>query len=61
MKYKAIGSVNHDGVDYPDGSVIELSSSEAKPLLDVKAIELYHQPFVQKTKAAPGGSESGEV
>ena len=61
MKYKVIGAVNHDSTHYPDGSVIELSSNEAKPLLDVKAIELYHQPFAQKTKAAPGGSESGEV
>lgn len=61
MKYKVTGCVNHDGVPYPDGSVIELSSEEAKPLLKVKAIGPYHQPYAQKEKAARSDNEGGGV
>lgn len=38
--YKTTTMVHFDGDEYPAGSEIALSAEQAKPLLDVKAVEL---------------------
>lgn len=38
--YRTNTMVHMDGDEYPAGSAIELSAEQAKPLLDVKAVEL---------------------
>lgn len=45
MKYKALGHISHDNTHYYPGDEIELSSDDAKPLLEIKAIEPYIKPF----------------
>lgn len=61
MKYKALGHIQHDGVHYYTGDEIELSSEEAKPLLEAKAVERFHKPFAGEQAASHGDSEGGEV
>lgn len=58
MKYKVLGQVNHSGgISYP-GDIVEFSSVDAGPLLEVKAIEPYHKPFSVELKPLPGQTES---
>ena len=52
MKYKTLTTVHHDSVIYNIGDEIDLDDVEAKPLLEVKAIEPVIKPFarpVEKT------------
>lgn len=48
MRYKALTTINHDGVIYAIGEAIELADAEATELLGVKAIEIFEKPFVTK-------------
>ncbi len=60
MKYKVLGQINHsDGISYP-GDIVEFSSADAGPLLEVKAIEPYHQPF-SKVPSNGNGQGDGNV
>lgn len=47
MKYKVTRNVNHNNQRFNEGDEIELSLSEAKPLLECKAIEQITKPFSQ--------------
>lgn len=58
MKYRALGPINHDNVPYKPGDAIELSSDEAKPLLEAGAVEAFSKPFAPATS---GANEGGEV
>lgn len=57
MKYRALGQINHDNVNYYAGDEIELSSAEAAPLLEVKAIEPFHKAF---SKASANETSVGD-
>lgn len=50
MRYKALTTINHDGVVYAIGEAIELADAEAAELLGIKAIELWEKPFVKHPK-----------
>lgn len=52
MQFKCLVNVNHDNIFYPFGSEVELSDAEAAPLLEVKAIEPLHKPFMASNEAA---------
>jgi len=58
MKYLARTNVNHNQDLYPVGAEIELSSDEAAPLLECKAIEPLHKPFF---KASEKPTSEGEA
>ena len=45
MRYKAIRNIHHNNIKVTAGGAIELSDAEAKPLLEVKAIEPWAKPF----------------
>lgn len=51
MKYKVISKLHHDNQEYKAGEAVELSQSEAKPLLEGGVIERVIKPF--------SGSQSG--
>ena len=47
MKYRVTRNVHHNNEKFKEGDEIELSVSEAKPLLECKAIEQIIKPFSQ--------------
>jgi len=57
VKYRALGHIDYNNEKYNVGDVIELSSAEATPLLEVKAIEPYHKAF---SKASANESSMGD-
>ncbi len=48
MRYKVKSHINHDGVLYAEGSMIDLGDKAAVELLKVDAIEPAHRPFAMK-------------
>lgn len=60
MKYRALGHINHNNEHYNTGDEIELSSAEAAPLLEVKAIEPLIKRF-SKQASAESSEVSGNV
>lgn len=45
MKYKVISNLHHDNQEYKAGEEVELSQSQAKPLLENGVIERVIKPF----------------
>lgn len=45
------GSVHHDNVVYPSGSIIELPPDQAAPLLECGAIQREVRPFAASEEA----------
>lgn len=60
MKYRALGHINHNNEHYFTGDEIELSSTEAAPLLEVRAIEPLHKPY-SKASAHQDNLGAGDV
>lgn len=60
MKYKTLTNVHHDQVVYAKGDEIELSSVEAAPLLEAKAIEPLIKPFSKQVDKTALHSNSME-
>jgi hypothetical protein len=44
MKYKALVNVHHNNTQYPHGEKLDLSDQEARPLLEIGAIEPAYPP-----------------
>lgn len=58
VKYKALGKIMHSNGIAQAGDIVEFSSVDAAPLLEVKAIEPYHKPFSAALKTLPGETPS---
>jgi hypothetical protein len=48
MQYRTLSPLNQDGRHVAAGQLIELTETQAVQLLDLKAIEPVHKPFVKR-------------
>ncbi|MBI4740731.1 MAG: hypothetical protein HY777_04040 [Betaproteobacteria bacterium] len=55
MQFKVISPLNHDGIKYEVGEVLNLSDSDGEALLSCEAVELVDQPFSLKLKPLAEG------
>lgn len=51
MRYKLLCTLNMDGINYPEGSFIELEDDRAKQLLANGTIVLEQKPFSKDSDA----------
>lgn len=49
MQFKATTQIKHDATTYQEGEILNLSSAEAAPLLEAKAVTPVGTPFKTKT------------
>lgn len=56
MQFKATSHIKRDGIDYHAGELLDLSTEEARQLLDAGAIEPVDLPFTQQLNT-PWGNQ----
>lgn len=56
MQYKATSHIKRNGLDYHAGDLLDLSTEEARPLLEAGAIEPFDLPF-SKQLDTPWGEQ----
>lgn len=48
MQYKATQPIKHDGITYPPGQLLDLTTEEAHQLIEIGAVEPVDVPFARK-------------
>lgn len=56
MQYRTLENIRMDGRDIPPRELIDLTESDARQLLDAKAIEPSHKPFTKRV-VVPGTND----